>query len=174
MGRRSKADLYDLTDRILELYTQKKMTNKEIARQLQSEGYNISHEAVRRSVKESKTLALEMRKCIEESRVIMDAVRDDPNTDLAEAVVSRFAGLLFRESQAIDELAFDDPGEAVNAVSKLASAQVKLGGMRLKYRSGAEAAKRAVITALKKELSGNEDLIEKLSGMVENVQVEGC
>jgi len=166
MGRRSKADLFDLVDRILELYTRDKLTIREIADQLQGEGFDISREAVRRSLKDSKEIAADMRTSIEEARVMMDAVRDNPNTDLAEAMVTRFSGLLFRESQAIDSLDFNDPGDAILAAGRLANAQAKLGSVRMKYRSGFEAAKRAVIEALKADLATDADLAERLAERV--------
>lgn len=172
MGRRSKADLFDLTDRILELYTRDKLTIREIADQLQTEGFEISREAVRRSVKDSKALAGEMRKSIDEARVMMDAVRDNPNTDIAEAVVTRFAGLLLQESQQIDALEFEDPGDAILAAGRLANAQAKLGSVRLKYQSGFEAAKRAVIAAMKKELQTAPDLLDRLAVVVNNLAPE--
>ena len=166
MGRRSKADLFDLVDRILELYTRDKLTIREIADQLRGEGFDISREAVRRSLKDSKEIAADMRKSIEEARVMMDAVRDNPNTDLAEAMVSRFSGLLFREAQAIDALEFEDPSDAILAAGRLANAQAKLGSVRMKYRSGFEAAKAAVIEALKSDLASDPDLAERLAERV--------
>lgn len=172
MGRRSKADLYDVVDRILELYTRDKLTIKEIASQLKGDGYDISREAVRRSLKSSKELAGELLKTIEEARVMIDVVRANPNTDVAEAVVTRLGGLLLRETAALDELSFDDPGETVLAAGRLANAQAKLAGVRLKYQSGFEAAKRAVIDALKVELASDPDLAARLASRVSGLTPE--
>jgi predicted DNA-binding protein YlxM (UPF0122 family) len=173
MGRRSKADLYDLVDRILELYTRDKLSIKDIAAQLQHEGYDISREAVRRSLKSSKELAADLTKTIEETRVMMDVVRANPNTDIAEAVVTRFAGLLLRESQAIDEMQFDEPGDAILAAGRLATAQAKLASVRLKYQAGFEAAKKAVLESLKIELASDPDLANRLAAVVANLEPEG-
>jgi len=173
MGRRSKADLLDLVDRILELYTRDKRTIKEIAKQLQDEGFDISREAVRRSLKSSKDIAADLNKNIDEARVMMEAVRSNPNTDIAEAVVTRFAGLLLREAQEIDEMQFDDPGEAVLAAGRLANAQTKLASLRLKYQAGYEAAKKAVLDALKVELASDPDLASRLAAVVADLKPEG-
>ncbi|MDR1420640.1 MAG: DUF3486 family protein [Treponema sp.] len=163
MGRRSKTDLYNLTDRVLELYTRDKLTIREIVDRLRSEGYILSREAVRRSLKTSKTLARELRNMTEEARVMMDAVRDNPNTDIAEAVVTRFAGLLLREVQELDEVTVDDPVEASLVISRLANSQAKLGQVRMKYRSGYQDAKKEVLDALKDELRANHpDILERL------------
>lgn len=167
MGRRSKADLHDVVERILSLSVKDKLTIVEIAEKLQAEGIDISREAVRRSLKNSKELACDLRRTMEEARVMMDAVRDNPNTDIAEAVVTRLGGLLLRETQEIDALEFDDPGEAVLAAGRLANAQAKLGSIRMKYQVGFEAAKKAVLDALRRELRAEHpEILERLSMIV--------
>jgi AcrR family transcriptional regulator len=167
MGRRSKADLYNQVERILQFYSRDKMTIQEIADQLQAEGIDMSRESVRRSLKSSKDLALELRTMTEEARVMMEAVKDSPNTDIAEAVVTRFAGLMLREVQELDSVEFEDPGEAALAIGRIANAQAKLGTVRMKYQSGFEAAKKAVLTALQRELKANHpDVLERLTMLV--------
>lgn len=167
MGRRSIAELEDLTGRIIEMYDRDKLTIAKIAEALRADGVKISRESVRRSLKSSKELAADLRKTTEEARVLIDAVRENPNTDIAEAVTVRFAGLLLRESQEIDSLEFADPGEAVLAASRLANAQAKLGSVRMKYQNGYEAAKKEVLAALKRELrSEHPDILERLTMIV--------
>jgi len=172
VGRRAKADLMDLVDRILELYTRDKLTIEEIAEKLRGEGFDISREAIRRSLKSSKDLAKDLNNTIAEARVMIDAVRANPNTDIAEAVVTRFGGLLLRESQQIDALEFEDPGKAILAAGRLAVAQTKLASVRLKYQSGYEAAKKAVITMLKAELATDPDLAGRLAAIVTGLEPE--
>lgn len=172
MGRRSKADLLDIVDRILELYNRDKLTIEEIAEKLQGEGFDISREAVRRSLKSSKELATDLQKTIDEAKVMIDTVRANPNTDIAEAVVTRFAGLLLRESQNIDALEFEDPGKAVLAAGRLAVAQTKLASVRMKYQDGFEAAKKAVIASLKVELAADPDLSARLAAIVTGLEPE--
>jgi len=174
MGRRAKAELYDLIDRILELYTRDKMTIREIEAALKTEGFDIGREAIRRSLKSSRELAADLTKTIEEARVMIDVVRANPNTDVAEAVVTRLGGLLLRETQAIDELSFDDPGEAVLAAGRLANAQAKLASVRMKFETGYEAAKRAVVDALKKELASDPDLSSRLAAIVAELRPESA
>lgn len=172
MGRRSKADLYDVVDRILELYTRDKLTIREISEQLKDEGFDMSREAVRRSLKTSKEIAADLTKSIEEARVMMDVVRANPNTDIAEAVVTRLGGLLLRDTQAVDELEFEDASAMILGASRLASAQAKLGSVRMKYQDGFEAAKKAVLSALKQELKSDPDLTERLAEVVARLSPE--
>lgn len=172
MGRRSKADLYDLVDRILELYSRDKLNIREIEAKLQAEGFEISREAIRRSLKTSKEIAADLQNTINEARVMIDTVRANPNTDVAEAVVTRLGGLLLRETQNIDALEFADPGQAVLAAGRLANAQARLSAVRMKYQDGFEAAKRAVIGSLKIELSSDPELAAKLASVVQGLAPE--
>jgi len=172
MGRRSKADLYDVVDRILELYTRDKLTIRQISEQLKDEGFDMSREAVRRSLKTSKEIAAELTKSIEEARVMMDVVRANPNTDIAEAVVTRLGGLLLRDTQAVDELEFEDASAMILGAARLANAQAKLGSVRMKYQDGFEAAKKAVLSALKEELKSDPELTERLAQVVAGLAPE--
>lgn len=171
MGRRSKADIYDVVDRILILYARDKMTIQEIADKLQGEGIDIGREAVRRSLKTSKDIAADLRRTMEEARVMIDVVRDNPNTDIEEAVTTRFAGLLLREMQEIDEIQFDDPGEAALAIGRIANAKAKLGSVRMKYQNGFEAAKKSIMDTLRRELKAEHpDILERLVMLVSAIE----
>ena len=55
---------------------------------------------------------------------------------------------------------------------RLANAQAKLAGVRMKYQTGFEAAKRAVIDALKIELAADPALAEQLAGVVAGLAPE--
>ncbi len=172
MGRRSKSDLFDLTERILELYTKQKLTIKEIEGQLQNEGYNISRESVRRSLKNSKEIAKELQKNIEEARVIMESVKNNPNTDIMEAAVTRIGGLFLKESMQIESLIIKDPFKFAQAAAQLAGAQAKLTATRMQYKDGFEEAKKAVVSALKNELAAHHpELFERLCAIVDEVKV---
>jgi hypothetical protein len=172
MGRRAKADLLDIVDRILELYTRDKLTIRQIASQLQSEGVDISREAVRRSLKSSREVAADLQNTIAEARVMMDVVRSNPNTDVAEAVVTRLGGLLLREAQEVDAMQFEDPGQLALAAGRLAQAQARLGAVRMKYQDGFEAARKAVLDALKIELASDPELAQRLAMVVGGLEPE--
>lgn len=172
MGRRAKAELMDLVDRILELYTRDKKNLREIEAILRAEDYEISREAIRRSLKTSKEIAADLQNTIAEARVMIDTVRANPNTDVAEAVVTRLGGLLLRETQSIDALEFETPGDAVLAAGRLANAQARLASVRMKYQDGFEAAQRAVIEKLKVELAADPGLAERLSTVVMSLRPE--
>lgn len=172
MGRRSKTELYGLIERIFRMYNEERKSLVDIEKELRSEGYDISREAIRRSVKSSKQMASQLKKSLEEARVMIDAVRENPNTDLVEATVAHLGGLLYKETSTFDELRFDDPMQAVQAVGKLAEAQTKIARLRLDYQKGAEAAKNAVKEALRVELEEHPDLLERLTAIVSSIEVD--
>jgi hypothetical protein len=170
VGRRSKADLNDLIERIISMHDEDKMTHIQIADALRSEGIDISREAIRRAYKSAKEQAGDLKAVSEEARVLLDAYKSSPNTDIAEAVIAKFTGLLYREVQGIEAIEFADPGEAALAIGRMATAQTRVASLRLKYQSGFEAAKKAVIDALKQELQNHPDILERMTMLVGGIE----
>jgi chromosome segregation and condensation protein ScpB len=171
MGRRSKADLQNLIERILMMHDAEKLTHKQIAEILQSEGINISREAIRRAYKSATEQAGDLRAVSEEARQLMDAYRSSPNTDIAEAVLAKFTGLMYRELQGIESIEFESPEEAALAIGRMANAQARIGSVRMKFTNGFDAAKKAVVDALQKELKAHHpDLLDKLTTIVASLE----
>lgn len=172
MGRRSKSELFNLTERIILMSTEEKLTIVQIAEVLQKEGYTLSREAVRRSLKSSKDLALELKKFREEAKVMLDSARDTPDTDVLEATLNRVTGLLYTESKEIDEIKAKNPLALINSLGQIANAKAKIAKLRLDFNQGFAAAKRAVVDALKTELADHPDLQERLTMIVAGLAVE--
>lgn len=172
MGRRSKIDLLGLVDRVVKLYEQGK-TLKEIEAALRAEGYDVSRESIRRKLRSVQEVAEQYRRSLEEARVLLEAVRDNPNTDVTEYTISALGSLLFRYVKGIEDLDFQDPESLIKAVKQLTEAQVKVAGLRLKYQDGFEAAKRAVMEAIAEELKKEPELLQRLREVIERVEAEG-
>ncbi len=170
MGRRSKVDLLGLVERILELYNKEGKTIQEIEETLRSEGYDISRESIRRKLKSTKDIAELYKKSMEEAKVLIDAVRENPNTDVIEVTTSLLAHNLMNFSKEIDSIDFDDPLKFIEAVRKLSDAQVKVAKLRLDYQKGFEAAKKEIIDALSRELNKMPDIREKLIVMIDRIE----
>lgn len=166
MGRRSKADLFDLAERIVTLHDAEKMTFNDIAETLQSEGYSVSRESVRRSYKSSAEVAQQYKKAMEESKIIIETVRNNPNTDVVETITSMLAGQIFQYIKSVDELDFENSTELFGAVKDLTNSQVKISKFKLDFQKGYEAAKTTFLTALKTELSNYPDLLAQLTALV--------
>jgi len=170
MGRRSKADLYDLTERIVTMHDSKKMTFNEIAEALQEEGFGVSREAVRRSYKSSAEVASQYKRAVEESKVIIEAVRNNPNTDVVETITSMLAGQIFEYIKTVDELDFESSAEMIGAVKDLANSQLKISKFRLDFQKGYEAARNDFLKALQGELAGHPDLLSQITALVAGME----
>ena len=173
MGARSKVDLYGLLDRVVKLHTGEEDGNKytiaEIETKLREEGYDISRESIRRKLKSSKEVAEVYRKSLEEAKILLDAVRDNPNTDVVEVTNSLLAHKLFDFAKSVDELNFEDAGDFVQAVQRLSDAQVKVAKLRLDYQKGFDAAKQAVMEEISRELGKHPDLKAKLVTIISKI-----
>jgi predicted nucleic acid-binding protein len=171
MGRRSKVDLLGLVERILELYNKEQKTIKEIEEILQDEGYDISREAIRRKLKSTKDIAELYKKSMEEAKVLIDAVRENPNTDVIEVTTSLLARNIMNFTKDIDSIDFDDPLKFIEAVRKLSDAQVRVSKLRLDYQKGFEAAKKEIMHTLSLELAKTPDIKERLIQMIDRIEL---
>ncbi|RKY65259.1 MAG: hypothetical protein DRQ02_10460, partial [Candidatus Latescibacterota bacterium] len=106
MSRRSKVDIYGLVEQVLALYEEGK-TIAEIEQILRSKGYDISRESIRRRIKSAKEVANIYKRSLEEAKVLLETVRDNPNTDVVEVTNSLLAHKLFEFAKSVEELDFD-------------------------------------------------------------------
>jgi len=170
MGGRSKVDLYGIAERVISLYMKEGKTLKEIEELLREEGFDISRESIRRSVKSAKEAASEYTEAYEESRAIVDAVRENPNTDTYEAITSLIASHLLKEVKNIESFDFEDPAQMLNSISKMARTQVQISKHRLNFEKGFAAAKREFLSALDSELASYPDLKAELTRVVSGME----
>ncbi len=164
MPRRSKAKMYDLVNRIIYLYEHKKMSIKEIESLLKSEGYDISKSSIHRTIKTNQELANQYKKIAEETKGLMEALKENPATDLMEAVHTILTNKIFEFVRQIESLAFDDPVELTYAISRLSKSLESLQKYREERLEKAmqniekEAQKRNIdpefIKILKREIYG--------------------
>lgn len=172
MGRRSKVDLLGLVERILELYNKEGKTIQEIEEILRAEGYDISRESIRRKLKSTKDIAELYKKSMEEAKVLIDAVRENPNTDVIEVTTSLLAHNIMNFVKEIESIDFDDPLRFIEAVRKLSDAQVKVAKLRLDYQKGFEAAKKEIIETLSIELNKMPEFREKLVSIIDKIEAK--
>jgi len=166
MSRRSKADLAGLVERIIVMYEQDKLTIKDIEKALREEGVDISRESIRRTIKSTKSVASTYRKAAEEARVLIDTVRDNPNTDVVELTTSLLTKHVFDFVQSIDDIDFENPNELILAINRLSSAQVRISKQRLNFQNGYNSAKQDILRQLREELEQQPDLLDKLTSIV--------
>nr|WP_319520977.1 phage protein Gp27 family protein [uncultured Sphaerochaeta sp.] len=170
MPRRSKADLAGVIERIVQMYEVEKHSIKDIEKILQKEGLSISRESIRRTLKSSKSVASQYKKAAEEAKVLIDAVRDNPNTDVVELTTSLLTKQVFDFVQSIDDLDFDNPNELILAINRLSSAQVRISKQRLNFQNGYNEAKADILRQIKDELSLQPELLENLARLVSSME----
>lgn len=170
MGRRSKAELLGIIERIIDMYEGDKLSIKQIEEILNEEGYDISREAIRRSIKSSKDVASQYTRAASEAKVLIDTVRDNPNTDVVEITTNLLTKQLFDFVRNIDELTFEDPTKLILAVNRLSSSQVRIAKQRLTFQNGYNQAKDDLMRRLKGELEKYPDLLGKLALIVSGME----
>lgn len=163
MGRKSKAKMYDIVNRIIYLYEKEKLNIKEIESILKSEGYDISKSAIHRTLKTHEELAEEYRKVAEETKALVEELKKVPASNLMEATLTILANKIFRFVKNIEELEFDEPERLVQAMNRLATSIEKMQRYREELEAKmkvieAEAEKRNIdpefMQMLKREIYG--------------------
>ena len=170
MGRKNKVELFGLVERVISLYDNEHKTLEEIETILRDDGFDLSRESIRRSLKSSREVAEQYRRAVEESKVIIETVRNNPNTDVVETITSMLAGQLFEYVKSVDALQFKDPKDMVGAIKDLANSQVKLSKFRLDFQKGYDTAKKDFLESLQKELEDHPELLSQLTNIVAGME----
>ncbi|WP_297888898.1 phage protein Gp27 family protein [Sulfurihydrogenibium sp.] len=155
MARKSKANLYHIIDRIVYMYHEEKKDIKTIANILQAEGYDISKSSIHRTLKSYADAAKEFQEVYEETKVLVEALKEKPASDVMEGITKILANRLFRFVKDIEMMDFEKPEELILSVDRLAKVIEKLE----RYR--AEKVKQILETAQKDTVS-KEDLLQML------------
>ena len=119
MPRRKKAQLLDLIAYIVHLYEKKGKSFREIESILRSEGYDISKSAIHRAYKSYAETAKEFKKIYEETKALIDTLKENPATDIMEGVATILANRLFKFVKDIEAMDFETPEELILAVQRL-------------------------------------------------------
>ncbi|ADU96031.1 hypothetical protein Theam_0057 [Thermovibrio ammonificans HB-1] len=120
MPRRSKATLNDLINRIVYLYEKEKLSFKQIESVLRSEGYDISKSSIHRAYRTYAEAAEDYKKIYEETKALIETLKENPATDVIESISVILANRLFKFVKDIKSMDFDDPHELISSVQKLA------------------------------------------------------
>ncbi len=171
MGKRSKVDLYGLTERVVYLYESEKRTLKEIEATLRDEGFDISRESIRLKIKSSREVAETYRQSLDEAKVLLETVKDNPNTDVIEVTNSLLAHHLFRFVKSVEELNFEDSTDFARSVNQLANAQVRVAKLRMNFERGVEYAKAEIQRSVARELDKYPEFKQRLFKIIDGVSI---
>ena len=158
MPRRKKAQLYDIITRIVYLYEREKKSFKEIESILKTEGYDISKSAIHRAYKSYVQAAEEFKKIYEETKALIDTLKENPATDVMESIAVILANRLFKFVKDIEAMDFETPEELISAVQKLAKTLTDLQ----KVREERERKALEVLEKGYKEGKVDEEIIRKI------------
>lgn len=152
MARRSKVDLYGLLERIIEMFEREKMPIRDIELVLREEGFDISRAAIQRSLKKNEDVALNYKRALDESRMLLQEIQDNPGTDILELTQQMLGQKLSEYVRSIDELEFKNAWELIESVASISRAQVNVGRLKMEFQAGVKAAKKALEAELKRIL----------------------
>lgn len=177
MGRKSKAQQYDLIELIVSKHDGGKNTvvyvTDEVNRWLAENGLKIkfSRESIRRVIKTHEEEVLAAKESIEAAKAMSEILKDNPGTEATEAVVMTLASLIGKEIRQIEELSFDDPSKLVTAITRLAEVQQKLSNSRIKAVADLDKAKDKIKSELKAAITADPDLLQRLIQIIDKVQI---
>lgn len=120
MPKRKKAQLYDIIARIVFLYEREGKNFREIESILRSEGYYISKSAIHRAYRSYAKTAEEFKKIYEETKALIETLKNNPATDVMESIAVILANRLFKFVRDIQAIEFETPEELISSVQKLA------------------------------------------------------
>ena len=171
MGRRSKAEMLDLVERIVRMHDEEKLTFEAIADKLQGEDYDISRESARRSYNNAAAKAEKYKLAAANAKAIIDASKGT-NTDLAEAANSVLTNLFYERVMQMDGMEFKSDSEMLKAMAPVMHNQVELAQARLTWQNGVEKTKAAIYDELAKQLGENPGLLSQLQQAIAGLKVK--
>lgn len=170
MSKKSKAKLLGLVERIVRMYNDDHDTCESIEQKLRAEGYDISREAIRRTVKTNKDIAGELLKTREETVALIDAIRDNPGSDANEATLDFLIAKTFEFTKSIEELDFKDLPELASFVTKMTRSKTQLIKVRMDYKTLFYKVRADVLAKIQAELKSKPELRSGLEEVVLNVE----
>jgi hypothetical protein len=178
MGQKSKADQYGLKELIVEKWEGGKKTlvyvTEELNKWLIQKGYKItiSREAVRHTIRNYEDKINDLRKSVEQAKVMAEVLKDQPGTELSEAMIMYLSRVLYDHAQTVESVTFEDPAKMIESAAKLATAQSKLSQYRTQAVKALDKAKEKIKAELQNAIRHDPDLLGRLCTIVDNAKVK--
>jgi predicted ribosome quality control (RQC) complex YloA/Tae2 family protein len=177
MGQKSKAEQYGLKEIIAEKWDGGKNTvvwvTEKTNEYLQQNGFKItiSREAIRRTIRNYEDEIADLRKGMEEAKVMAEVFKDRPGTEQAEANLIVLSRLISKELRTVEGLNFENPVDLILATAKLTTAQAKVSQYRTQAIKALDKAKIQITAELQKAITNDPELLERLCKIVDDVKV---
>jgi hypothetical protein len=178
VGQKSKADQYGLKELSVEKYDGGSKTivyvEEKVNERLKENGYKItiSREAIRRSIRSYEDKVADLRKSVEQAKVMAEVLKDQPGTELSEAMIMYLSRVLYDHAQTIESVTFEDPAKMIETATKLTLAQAKLSQYRTQAVKALDKAKEKIKAELQNAVRHDPDLLERLCKIVDDVKVK--
>ncbi len=149
------------------------MTSDKIAKKLKSEGISLSSRAVRRTIRTAADAAVHLRKAEDETRILLDSIKDSPGTDIIDAANQLVSAKILNYIKDIDEMDFDDPKEMLSALESVSRSTVGIGRLKMEFTKGVKAAKKELERELTSMLLEEDpELLHRLIQSIKSIDVE--
>lgn len=167
---RTKAELLGLVERVVDMYEKDHMTIEKIEAALRSEGYDISRESIRKTVKKNKTIARELAKARTETEALINTIRSNPATDVNEATADFLIAKSFEFVKQIEAVDFKDLPELADFIKKITKVKTDIVKQRMEYQKVYNRAKDEIMGELQKALENRPDLYEQIFTIVSQLE----
>lgn len=167
--RRSKAEFLGLVERVVQMY-EDGHTLEQIEEALRSEGYDISRESIRLTLKKNKAIAKDLEKSRRETELLIDTIRSKPGADVNEAAVDFLMAKAFDFVKRIEEASFEDLPEVAKFLKDLTKTKTDLVKLRMDYQKVYNRAKDDILKELQEALENRPDLYEQIFTVVSNLE----
>lgn len=148
-------------------------TYEDIVTAVRDQGEMITAASLSRYHGSFERIAETITQTREQMKVLIDAVREQPNTELAEVANQvMMQGLLRRVATAQDEfgsLPLDKAGRLIANLERSAVAREKL---KFEFDKGVSVATQKIKAQLQEELKGNPELFARLTEQIEQIESE--
>lgn len=163
MGRRSKAEMLNLVEKIISLYEKDKLSFDEIAERIADENHvELSREAVRRAYNKADAKAQKYRIAAESARSIIEAAKGT-NMELAEAANSLVSSMFYERILQMDGLDFESDKDFFKALAPVMNNQSRLASARLTYENGRKKALDEAYDEIAGLLGNDDKLMENIA-----------
>ncbi len=146
------------------------ITYREIAFELNGKGYEISKSSIGRYAVRQGSALNRLRQAQEQTKMLINAVKRNPDTDYTEAGMQILMDSLVRSitmaQETIDEMPPDKAGRLMVAISRTAVYKEKI---RADLTKGYKKAIEEIMAELKNELKNEPELFKKMRSLVDRV-----
>ncbi|WP_147613849.1 phage protein Gp27 family protein [Treponema pectinovorum] len=136
MPKRNKIEIQGLVERIVSMYYQDKMSQKDIADTLKAEGYDISKSGVGRTLIDQAAQMKAYKDSAKKAVAIVNELGKTPGLNIAEASVQLVQAKLLEEVNKFEDFSTISPEELLKAVARNSDAQTRIAKIKLEYERG--------------------------------------